>query len=137
MDLKLKIISAILAVVLFAFFISVALNPTNVPAQTAQEKVTVLLKLYDEANKTLLEKSFGVAKGTNAFEAMKSNANVEYDSYSIGVFIKSINSIAPPKTHYFSLYIDGAYASKGISDYTINSNTTIEWKMEKIEGAAV
>jgi len=123
--------------ILLAFFVSIALGPAGMPAQATREKVTVLLKLYDEGNKTLLEKTFDVAKGTNAFDAMKNNAKVEYDSYAVGVFIKSINSVAPPKTHYFSLYVNSAYADKGISDYMLNSNTTIEWKMEKIEGAAV
>ena len=68
---------------------------------------------------------------------MKNNVKVEYDSYSFGVFVKSIDGASPPNKYYFALFVNGAYANKGISGYTISNDTVIEWKVQKIEGAPV
>jgi len=59
---------------------------------------------------------------------------VSYEDYgSMGTFVKGINGIVPEQGYYLALYVDSVYASKGISSYSIEKDTLIEWKIEKIE----
>ena len=97
------------------------------------ETATITLRYLDAEGKIITEKIFEVAKGTNAFEAMKENVAVGYDMYAAGAFVKSIADIAPPEGYYLALYVNSAYAKKGISSHNIETDTLIEWKTESIE----
>jgi hypothetical protein len=101
--------------------------------QGQAEKATVSLKYTDKDGATILEKSFLADKGTNAFEALKANVAVDYDTFAAGAFVKGIAGVAAPEGYYLALYVDGEYAQKGISDYTIEKDTAIEWKTESLE----
>ncbi len=130
-----------LVFLLLAFFLLISLigcTQTQTLQETSKredEKTTVLftLKYFDENGKTIVDESSEVQKGTNAFEAMKSKVEVDYDLYAIGAFVKGINGVFPPKGYYLALYVNGEYARKGISGYTVNNDMTVEWKTEKIE----
>ncbi len=71
--------------------------------------------------------------GSNAFNAIKENVDIEFDEFDFGVMVNSIAGTPAPEGHYLGLYINGEYASKGIADYTVEENMLIEWKTEKIE----
>ena len=105
-------------------------------AQQTQEQSTdtavVLFKYTDYKGETIVEKSFEVKKGSNAFEAMKENIEVGFENYAIGPFIQSIEGVAAPEGYYFALYVNGSYAEKGIADYTIEENIIIEWKTQSL-----
>lgn len=102
--------------------------------QNLGERTVFSLKLFDSKGSLLLDKNQEVEKGINAFEAMQQAAEVEYEDYgSLGAFVKSIEGIKPGQGNYFALYINGVYANKGISSYSIKEETLIEWKIEKLE----
>lgn len=109
-------------------------NRTENPSQEQEETVTFTLKLFDRERQLILDKSSEVEPGKNAFEAIEEIAEVDYEDYgSIGAFVKGINGIRPEQGYYLALYVDSVYASKGISSYSIEKDTLIEWKIEKIE----
>jgi len=109
-------------------------NRTENPFQEQEKTVTFTLKLFDREGQLVLDKSLEVEPGKNAFEAMHDLVEVSYEDYgSMGTFVKGINGIVPEQGYYLALYVDSVYASKGISSYSIEKDTLIEWKIEKIE----
>ena len=95
------------------------------------EKVKVNFEVsYNEKTDKL---SVFAEKGSNAFEIMKANLQVDFKDSAIGPFITGINNINADTEHYWALYIDGNYAQKGINQYTIEKETIIAWKLEKID----
>ena len=78
----------------------------------------------------VLEITIEAESGSNAFELMKENMRVEYDSYDFGVMVNEIEGIKPEGTDYWALYVNREYAEKGISDYVLNENIILEWKIE-------
>lgn len=105
----------------------------NSPRQSALENAAVSLKYFGSDGNGLFEKTFEVQKGTNALEAMQQNVQTEVQTFSFGVMMQSINGVAPQEGYYLALYMNGQYAEKGIQEYQINEDTSIEWKTEKIE----
>jgi len=132
---KLKTRLIFLSLAVFLLFLAGCTQTLN---QVVQEKTaTLTLKYFDKDGTIILDKKFEVEKGTNAFEAMKKNVEMDFEMYPFGAFVKSIAGVTPPKTHYLTLYVNGEKASEGISSYTINEDIKIEWKTEQIEGAIV
>lgn len=134
--------------ILFSVFLIAALLATAGCTQTAQpgqntnlennnfgeaQTAVLSIKYFDSNNSILLIRNFEVEKGTNAFEAMKNNLQLEYEMFGNSAFITSIAGTPAPEGYYIALYVDGTYADKGISDYAIKKDTLIEWKTEAIE----
>lgn len=87
----------------------------------------------DEAGETLLDETIEVAKGTNAFEALKTNFDVMYDEFELGAFIKGFNGTEVKEGYYLAMYVNGEYAMKGISDYVLEEDISFEFKIEAVE----
>lgn len=106
---------------------------SGTPNGGTAEKSTVSFKYAGTEGEIIFEKQFDVSKGTNAFDVMRRNMQVDYDQYAIGVFVNSIEGTPAPEGYYLALYVNGEYAIKGIADYTIEEDISLEWKTEKIE----
>ena len=131
MKLKTRLIFLSLAVLLFLAGCIQTLD------QVEQEKTaTLTLKYFDKDGKTVLDKRIEVKKGTNAFEAMKENVEMDFEMYPYGVFVKSIAGVMPPETYFLTLFVNGKKASAGISSYTVNEDTVIEWKTQQVREIA-
>ena len=102
-------------------------------AEEKQGKAALSVKYFDKDGALVLDKSFEAEKGKNAFEAMSENIEVDYEMYETGAFVKGIAGVKTPEGYYLALYVNGEYASKGISDYTIDEDMSIEWKTKSIE----
>jgi len=85
------------------------------------------------ANDKTSKVSVFAEQGSNAFEVMKANLKADYKDSAMGPFITGINNIKADSEHYWALYVDGNYAQKGISQYSIEKEVTIAWKLEKID----
>jgi len=105
----------------------------NEKGQENGAMATVQLKYTDAEGNPIAEKELRAPIGSNAWELMKQNMQVEFDAYDFGPFVKSIEGTAPPEGHYMALYVNGSYAEKGIGDYTISEGIGFEWKTEKLE----
>lgn len=90
------------------------------------EKVN--FQLIIEANGEEASQSIDVAKGTNAFEAMKMLADVNYSTSAFGVFINSINGISNTADTYWLFWIDGKFAEKAIDAYSVEKDTVVIWR---------
>lgn len=109
----------------------------NAPPAPETQTVALSLKYTDENGAVLLEKNISVAKETNAFDAIKENIPLDFETTSLGPFIKSIGGVAPSSGYYLALYVNGQYADRGIAGYVLSEDTSMEWKTEKIQSAPV
>ena len=100
-------------------------------ANASAEKVKISFEIT--ANGSTESKIVEAGKGSNAFEVMKANFQLEYNETAYGAFIQSINGINAGNDEYWALYVNGAYADKGINQYTLEKDTKIEWKIEKVD----
>ncbi len=97
------------------------------------ESVSLELKAIDSDGRTVFESRSVLAKGTNAFDAMRSLTEVEYQQFSFGKLVTGIAGVSAPTNYYWALYVNGEYAMTGIEGITLNGDTLVEWKLEKIE----
>ena len=98
----------------------------------SNEKVSFGLRVVNAEGEAVLQRYTVVEKGVNAFEAMKKLVPVEYTESTYGAFIKSINGLSPDAEHYWALYVNGEYADKGISSYSVDEAFEVEWRMESL-----
>ena len=90
------------------------------------EKVN--FQLLIEANGEETSQRISVPKGTNALEAMKMLADVNYSTSAFGAFVTSINGIANTSDSYWLFWIEGKFAEKAIDAYSINGDTVVIWR---------
>lgn len=101
--------------------------------QNPNEKVTLTVGCSDVEGTLLFQQPLEVEKGANAFDAVKENFSVEFEMYEMGPFVKGIGACSPSEGEYLALYVNGEYASQGISFYTVQEDMEIQWKIESIE----
>jgi hypothetical protein len=99
---------------------------------TATESVSVSFRYVDVQGIALIDKEFEALKGANAFDALKNNFEVDYDEYAFGPFVKSFDGITPAEGEYLALYVNGLYAEKGISEYVLSEDASIEFRFESL-----
>lgn len=81
----------------------------------------------------IASESLVVEKGLPALEAMRKSARIESKSFVAGEFVESINNVQAGPGQYWALYVNQQYADKGIGLYGVDSNQTMEWRLEKIQ----
>ena len=80
--------------------------------------------------KIIAKRNF-IAKGRESvFVQTRSHFNVDYDSLSMGVIIKSIDGIAASKTAFWLYDVNGKSASVACDALIPNEGDTIEWRLE-------
>lgn len=120
-----------LALVVFSLLITSCISQTTDFNRDIQGTVKCHFEIIQRSG-SINYKDLDVEKGANAFELMKKNFVLDYDEYPMGVFVKSIDNYKPEEDEYWALYVNGEYAEKGISQYIINEDINITWKIEKI-----
>jgi len=75
-----------------------------------------------------------VQKGATVYDAMAKLAsstsfsfNAKYYS-GLGYFIDAINGVKNANGNYWTLYVNGKYATVGASAYILSENDSVEWK---------
>ena len=101
--------------------------------QTADVK-TITVKVVDGAN-VLVEQPIELPNDSSvsALDVTVLVAGAEVQQYEFGVFVSSVAGKAADTEHYWALYINGEYASKGADQYPITEVNSIEWRYEAVE----
>ena len=91
--------------------------------------------VYDKNQNVVYEKEETV-NIENLLEALESidDLKIEKEESQYGAFITSINGIKQEDPYYWNYYVNGDYATVGISSYKINDNDKFEFRLEKFEG---
>lgn len=114
------------------------------PVNTIQTAIkTVTKRVYVEKPKyetTLTIEGIGsykiaVASGDTAFSILKKASvqyglEIDYDTFSFGVFVKEIAGLKPVGNQYWAFYYNGKYSQVGASDQKITAGDTIYWRLE-------
>ena len=64
-----------------------------------------------------------------AFTQTLATYPVEYDSSSMGVFVKSVNGFPSTKTAYWLYFINSKPVPKAANDFVPAAGDTIEWRL--------
>lgn len=97
-----------------------------------QEQNDNIVKVSLAAGDTKYDVS--VPKGATVYDAMTKLASSTAFSFSstyysgIGYFINAINGIKNANGNFWTLYVNGTYATVGASSYKLSGNENIEWK---------
>ncbi len=65
----------------------------------------------------------------SAFVQTLATYPVEYDSSSMGVFVKSVNGVPSTKTAYWLYFINSKPVPKAANDFVPAAGDTIEWRL--------
>jgi hypothetical protein len=98
----------------------------------AGNDVAVTLRITGGGTFTLEAKK-AIATETNAFDATRHIVSIVYHTDAeAGPVVTSMFGIAAPKGSAWMPYVDGKPV-KGIGKLTLMADTTIEWKIERVE----
>lgn len=73
--------------------------------------------------------TFTATEPTTAFDLTKAEATIEYEEYSFGNFITSINGAAAPSGMFWQLSHNDAFATVGANDVQLQVGDTITWQL--------
>lgn len=95
------------------------------------QKYTVLVDISDGTHS--YHHSYSLLREENAFELLEEHIPLTYFNHSLGPYITSFYNLSANDSHYWALYVNSVYATKGIAGYTLSTDTNISWRLEKIE----
>ena len=104
----------------------------NIETETLIKNIQVFV--YDENEILIYDKGKQTEKNV-LVDLLKSldDLNVETETGPYGEYIISINSKKQGDNYYWNYYINGEYASVGISSHKIKDNDIYSFKLEKFE----
>lgn len=116
-------------------------SPTNtsaVPSAAEEEKIVSVTLRAVPVGKSAEEYTVSIAEGSSVYEVMVAaeEKGFVFSSKSfpgIGRYVKSILGIPEDKRagFYWVYYVNGKYASQGVSDTVVHDGDIIMWKYEK------
>ncbi len=107
-------------------------KPVQNQNQVIQESAINLIKVTLTAGNNKYDIS--APKGATVYGAMAKLASSTSFSFGaryysgLGYFIDSINGIKNANGNYWTLYVNGTYATVGASAYLLSANDSVEWK---------
>ena len=116
-------------------FISVMLvGCNNTSNETNKNLKSIEISIYDKAEKLIYDEKIETEKKT-LLEALKSieELKIETEDSEYGAFITSIKRIKQEDDYYWNYYVNGEYATAGISSYNVKENDKFKFVLEKFE----
>lgn len=74
--------------------------------------------------------SYQGVEGRTALDLLKSHAQVETETSSLGELVVSINGVKSTDSKFWLYYVNGKQAEVGAGSYQTKSGETIEWRLE-------
>lgn len=74
--------------------------------------------------------SYAGVEGKTVLELLKTHAQVETKSSSLGDYVTSINGNDGGGTKYWLFYVNGKEAAEGAGTYKTHNGEQIEWKLQ-------
>ena len=99
-----------------------------------EEGKTIGISVYDNEGVLVYENSL-VTNETNLLELLRAipELELETESSQFGEFITSIKSITQENNYFWNYYINGEYATVGVSSYRLRDNDKIEFRLLRFE----
>jgi hypothetical protein len=67
--------------------------------------------------------------GESVLTQTKTHYQIEYDSSSVGVFVKSVDGVPQTASAYWLYFINGKGGQVSCEEYLPNAGDTIEWRL--------
>lgn len=98
----------------------------------SSKKIQIIV--YDETEKVIYKEKKDTEKSI-LLDVLKSleDLDIETETGDYGEYIISINDKKQENNYYWNYYINGEYASIGVSSYKIKENDVYTFKLEKFE----
>ncbi|HQM15628.1 MAG TPA: DUF4430 domain-containing protein [Candidatus Woesebacteria bacterium] len=71
--------------------------------------------------------------GQTPFSLLLAGAQVEYQQYDFGVFVKGINGQMANDNYFWAVYVDGEYATQASDKISLQSGSVVEWRWEEVK----
>ena len=93
----------------------------------------VSIKIEFSEEKSIAEAAAFEGKTINAFIALQSAFNVEFEQFSFGKMITSIDGVASEENkNYWAMYVNGAYSMTGIDATELKDGDELSFRLEEI-----
>ena len=131
---KKRIVGCILGGLIAIVIIVLAINNNSNNTDIANSKVNITICVFDKENSSIYNKSIETDK-KYLLEALNDieELNVIVEDSQYGAYIISIRGIEQGDNYYWSYYIDGEYASVGVSNCEVEEGKTYDFKIEKFQ----
>ncbi|MDO8428528.1 MAG: DUF4430 domain-containing protein [Candidatus Diapherotrites archaeon] len=124
-------IAFVLALISASIFVQTQVKEQFVSAQIGT--VSIELQAYNSENELVLDKNIQIQKGKTAFQIMQENTVIEFQDFSFGKFITSINGLqADSSKEYWAFYVNQEYSSVGVQEYIAENPAKLEFRLETI-----
>jgi len=75
-------------------------------------------------------------EGSMVFDALiEDEVPIEYEISTYGAFVTGVGTLVPEAGEYIGLYVNGEYASVGISELEVEDGMILEFRIETIDEA--
>ena len=107
----------------------------NQAEETSNNGINIGIMVYDKDENIVYEKEM-TTTAKILLEALKEidDLRLETEDSQYGAFITSINGIGQANDYYWNYYVNGAYATVGVSSCEIKNDDKFEICLEKFEG---
>lgn len=128
--IQLKTMLLIAGLILALGIAGASIGSRNNNKQTSMTPTTSQSDPENSETKKTEYLSYQGEDGKTALELLKSEAEVETKSSSLGEYVVSINGNDGGGSKYWLFYVDGRESPVGAGSYTTKSGETIEWKLQ-------
>ena len=128
------VISIIIAMLVVISVFAIIKNILKTNTFEDEQQKTIIISIYDKENNNIFKEDIETNK-TYLIDVLEENKDlkvVDEDS-QYGKYITSIMGIKQEDDYYWSYYIDGQYATTGVSKCEIEDNKQYSFKIEKFE----
>lgn len=131
---KKSLVGYIFGVIIAIVIIVLAINNNSNNTDIANSKVNIKISVFDKENSNIYNKFIETDK-KYLLEALNDieELNVIAEDSQYGAYIISIRGIEQGDNYYWSYYIDGEYASVGVSNCEVEEGKTYDFKIEKFQ----
>jgi hypothetical protein len=67
--------------------------------------------------------------GESVLEQTKTHYQIEYDSSSVGVYVKAVDSVPQTKSAYWLYFVNGKGGQVSCDEFVPANGDTIEWRL--------
>lgn len=111
--------------------VAVLLLPGSAVSRAAEgQRIILTLRITDTASGLTLEAKKSVARGSNAFEALRDIVALKSKTFpKLGAFITSLCGVDAPARKVWTYSVDGKWSNVGIGNLKLERDTAIEWTL--------
>lgn len=126
-----KIISLILVLMVGTLIL---VGCSNSKDEVNENLKNIQILVYDKSETLIYDRKIETEETTllKALEKID-DLKVKTEDSQYGAFITSLKDIKQEDNYYWNYYVNGDYATVGISSYNIKENDKLEFRLEKFE----